>query len=96
MAEIENKELMVVVNEDVLKERVRQNKLWGHQRHNLGKWLGILGEEFGEVCEAMQPLMGLTSVKETDASDLYEELIQLSAVASAIAEQIKEEEQATK
>lgn len=84
--------LMTSVNLDVLTERVRQNKKWGLQRHDLGKWLAILGEEYGEVCQAMQGPMGLTTTKETDASDLYMELIHVAAVASAIAEQVREQQ----
>lgn len=77
----------------VKNERERQHSLWGLQRHPLGKWLAILGEEFGEVCEAMQPLMGLTTTKITDAENLEEELIQLAAVAVAVVEQLREEKQ---
>ncbi|MBT2727860.1 MazG-like family protein [Bacillus sp. ISL-75] len=76
---------------EVLKERKQQNKKWGLQRHPIGVWLAILGEEFGEVCQASQSYLNLVSAKETDANDLYKELIQVAAVASAIAEQIKEE-----
>jgi NTP pyrophosphatase (non-canonical NTP hydrolase) len=82
--------LQLAVNNDVLKERRRQNELWGIQRRPLGQWLAILAEEFGEVAQAMQPLMGIASTKETDADDLYEELIQLAAVASAVAEHVRE------
>lgn len=84
-------DLMVIVNEDVINERVRQNNKWGHQRHDIGTWLSILGEEFGEVCQATQSTLGLSSIKETDADDLYMELIHVAAVASAIAEQVLEE-----
>ncbi|MFD0825829.1 MazG-like family protein [Neobacillus sp. M.A.Huq-85] len=84
-------ELMTEVNLEVFKERVLQNQKWGNQRHPLGVWLAILGEEFGEVCQATQSYLNLVSAKETDADDLYKELIQVAAVASAIAEQIKEE-----
>ena len=77
---------------DVEQERIRQNALWGKQRHDMGIWLSILGEEFGEVCQAIQRHTGLVSSKITDAEHLYEELIQLAAVAVAIAEQAKEEE----
>jgi NTP pyrophosphatase (non-canonical NTP hydrolase) len=85
-------QLMVKVNEDVIKERVGQNVKWGHQRHHMGAWLAILAEEFGEVSQAMQGRLGLTSMKDTDADDLYTELIQVAAVACAIAEQVKEEQ----
>lgn len=70
-------------------ERDRQNGKWGRQRHTDGNWLKILGEEFGEVCQAMQIDMGWG--KESDASNLRTELIQLAAVAVAMAEQLREE-----
>jgi NTP pyrophosphatase (non-canonical NTP hydrolase) len=87
----EHQRLMDFVLDCVENERHNQNAKWGLQRHDLGKWLAILAEEFGEVAQAMQPMMGLTSVKDTDKDDLFEELIQVAAVAAAIAEQIKEE-----
>jgi NTP pyrophosphatase (non-canonical NTP hydrolase) len=71
-------------------ERDRQNRKWGRQRHTDGNWLKILGEEFGEVCQAMQADMGWG--KTSDASNKRVELIQLAAVAVAMAEQILEEE----
>ena len=33
-------------------ERRRQDQKWGRQRHAITHWLGILGEEFGEACQA--------------------------------------------
>jgi NTP pyrophosphatase (non-canonical NTP hydrolase) len=72
-------------------ERDRQNKLWGLQRHSLGKWLGILTEEFGEVGQAINRIHFPDDAKPTDADDLYKELIHVAAVASAMAEQLKEE-----
>jgi NTP pyrophosphatase (non-canonical NTP hydrolase) len=87
MSKIE--ELMTTVNMNVFEERLRQNNLWGHQRHSLGAWLAILVEEVGEVAQAMQE--GMVSQKETDSDNLYKELIQVAAVASAIAEQVLEE-----
>lgn len=80
--------LMQEVNTDVLQERVKQNMKWGIQRHGHGDWLMILTEEVGEVAEAMQKVKGWG--KPSDADDLYEELIHVAAVASAIAEQVKE------
>lgn len=77
----------------VIKERVSQYAKWGRQRHDLRTWLAILVEEVGEVAEAMQK--GLVSEKDTDASDLLKELIQVAAVAVAIAEQIRETEEST-
>lgn len=73
---------------DVNRERSRQDRKWGRQRHSYGDWLIILGEEFGEICQAMQKQK--TWSKESDANDLYTELIHLASVAVAIAEQVKE------
>lgn len=78
---------------DVNIERERQDKKWGIQRHEYGTWLAILGEEYGEVCQALQSYLGLISSKETDADNLYEELIHVAAVAVAIAEQVREEKE---
>ena len=78
------------VLKDIELERVRQNSLWGNQSHDIGTWLAILGEEFGEVCQAIQSYLGLVSVKETDSSNLYEELIHHAAVTTKMAEQVKE------
>ena len=40
--------LMIVNN-----ERTRQDLKWGEQNHPHEKWVGILGEEFGEYCQAV-------------------------------------------
>lgn len=79
------------VLKDVFTERLRQNAKWGKQRHSDGDWLKILIEEVGEVAQAMQKDQGWG--KDTDASDLYTELIHAAAVAVAMAEQVKEESQ---
>ena len=71
---------------DINDERNRQDYKWGEQRHDYPTWLTILGEEFGEVAQAMQAQKGWG--KQTDSSDLYKELIQVAAVATAIAEQV--------
>lgn len=76
---------------DVIIERERQDSKWGLQRHDWGKWLGILGEEYGEVCQAINRIHFPTDAKTTDADDLYEELIQVAAVAVAIAEHVREQ-----
>jgi NTP pyrophosphatase (non-canonical NTP hydrolase) len=75
----------------VIDERIRQDKKWGTQRHSWGEWLGILGEEFGEVCQAINRIHFPIDAKETDADDLYTELMHVAAVAVAIAEHLEEE-----
>ncbi|MFS0864103.1 MazG-like family protein [Fredinandcohnia sp. 179-A 10B2 NHS] len=84
-------QLKMSVLTDVMNERDRQDKLWGIQRHDYSKWNGILGEEYGEVCQAINGINFPKDAKETDASNLYTELIQVAAVACAIAEQLVEE-----
>lgn len=39
--------------EGIIQERKRQDGLWGEQNHIPEKWIGILGEEFGELCQAI-------------------------------------------
>lgn len=74
------------VIKDVNLERFNQNSQWGEQYHDYATWYTILGEEFGEVGQAIQ--QGSVAHKETDADDLYKELVQVAAVAVAIAEQV--------
>lgn len=38
--------------DDVRLEREAQNRKWGAQSHDMATWMTILGEEFGESCEA--------------------------------------------
>ena len=81
------------IRNEVLKaindERDRQDRKWGEQIHDYPTWLTILVEEVGEVAQAMQSEKGWG--KSTDANNLYKELIQVSAVAVAICEQILKE-----
>ena len=80
----------IAVADDVLEERTRQNIKWGKQNHPYTVWLAILMEEVGEVAQAMQE--GSVHHKKSDAGNLYTELIQVAAVATAIAEQVAEDE----
>ena len=82
-------QLRMNVLTDIDSERSRQDDKWGIQRHDNGTWLQILIEEVGEVAQAMQK--NKEWGKETDAGNLYTELIHVSAVAAAIAEQVYEE-----
>jgi len=75
----------------IVNERLKQDAMWGKQRHDHGTWLAILVEEVGEVSQAMQ--VNQSWGKKSDAGDLYNELVQVAAVAVAIAEQVAEDEQ---
>ena len=75
---------------DVWKERKRQDAMWGEQHHDFPTWYTILGEEYGEVGQAIQRDLGLKSIKESDAHNTYTELIHLAAVAVKMAEKIRQ------
>lgn len=88
-AEILDLELVKKVLIKVENERIKQFKKWGNQEDlDWGQWLAILSEEFGEVGQALMPMMGITTIKDSDADDAFEELIQLAAVAVRMAELI--------
>ena len=58
---------------EVQNERAKQDHKWGPQHHVANeRWGLILGEEFGEACEA--------ALMEVD-TELRKELIQVAAVA---------------
>lgn len=79
------------VSNDVMDERFRQIRLYGEQQLSDGEFLAVLVEEVGEVAQSLQ--VGSDASKPTDASNTYEELIQVSAVAQKWAEKILKESQ---
>jgi len=78
-----------VTTEEVLgavhAERIRQDERWGIQNHDVMKWLVILGEEFGEGCEAA------LDFKSGDVTLLHpcQELQHVAAVAVAMIESLE-------
>ncbi len=77
---------------DVTRERLRQDRKFGPQRHHPAEWMVILGEEYGEACkEACQTIDApLVKAKGLDEERLYRELTHVAAVAVAIMERIRE------
>ena len=53
---------------EVWRERERQDDKWGPQHHDPTVWLAILGEEFGEACQAAMRLTN-QAVREKDLAD---------------------------
>lgn len=90
---LEVQRLRQAVSYQVDSERLAQNLKWGLQKHPPGVWLGILMEEVGEAAQAVNGLQLPAQAKPTDADNLYDELIQIAAVAQAWAEQLREERQ---
>jgi NTP pyrophosphatase (non-canonical NTP hydrolase) len=76
---------------DVIAERARQDAKWGQQNHEPVYWLGILGEEYGELCEAINETV-FDNGPEARAKGGYEnmraEAVQLAAVAVAFVEML--------
>lgn len=67
------------IYEEIREERKRQDVKWGVQDHSPDWWMLILGEEFGEVCEA---------ILEGSMQDYKKELIHVAAVAVAALENL--------
>ncbi len=65
---------------ELIVERARQEDKWGQQDHDDGVWALILGEEFGEACQAALGESGKGGDANT-ATRTREELIQVAAVA---------------
>lgn len=78
-----------VVNE-LLRERNEQDERWGEQNHAPAVWVNILGEEFGELCQAVleADLFDNGRRDEFSLADIREEAIQVAAVALAMVESL--------
>lgn len=73
----------------VTDERSRQDAKWGEQNHEPPIWLGILGEEFGELCQAINETVfdnGAEERKKGGYENMRKEAIQIAAVAVAFVE----------
>lgn len=72
-------------------EKLTQKSKWGQQDHDLFHWMAILGEEFGECCEAaLRACHGDDRI--AAMRDLEKELVQVAAVAWSIIECIERDE----
>lgn len=74
---------------DVLAERKRQDAKWGEQTHDPFLYLTILGEEYGETCQAALNARFRDkdiAIYSDKMRKLREEAVQTAAVALAIVE----------
>lgn len=69
---------------DVISERERQDEKWGEQNHNAFVWSSIIGEEYGEMCKAINEF-GFNPTPETE-QEIYKEAIQTMASCMAMLE----------
>lgn len=68
----------------VNQERNRQDEKWGEQNHAPQYWTGILGEEFGEYCQAVNETVfdnGAEARKKGGYDNMMKELAHVAAVA---------------
>lgn len=73
----------------VMAERQRQDSLWGDQSGNHPfEWISILGEEYGELCEAINETFfkNGTHPERGGPEKIIKEATQVAAVAVAIIE----------
>lgn len=84
--------IRVQVLNDIPKERERQERLHP-QILDLPMMFVVLNEEVGEVAEALQAQYDLPGTKRSDKQNLYQELIEVAAVATRMAERVLEYEQ---
>ncbi len=75
--------------EKVISERISQIERWGEDTYNHPfEWMSILGEEFGELCEAVNEtcFMNGTHPERGGDENIVREATQIAAVAVAIIE----------
>ena len=79
------------VLEQVAEERQRQDAKWGQQSHHPAMWFAILTEEVGELATAIiTDVYG--SAQQRNVKTIYEEAIQVAAVAVALCEYLRRTE----
>lgn len=70
-------------------ERYRQDMKWGEQNHAPMEWMGILGEEFGELCQAVNETHfnnGPEEQAKGGYANMRSEAVQVAAVAISFIE----------
>ncbi|ASA22332.1 hypothetical protein [Paenibacillus donghaensis] len=73
----------------VVTERQRQDIKWGEQNHRPMEWMGILGEEFGELCQAVNETHFNNGPEERvkgGYANMRAEAVQVAAVAISFIE----------
>ncbi len=81
-----NKNIQEKALDLVRDERFKQDEKWGNQHQNSMTWMAILGEEFGEACEAALHDKFGGNHKGT----FKKEIIQIAAVCVQILEHIED------
>ncbi len=74
------------VLEWVNSERDRQESKWGEQNHKPTDWVSILGEEYGEFCQAVNETVFDNGTNKGGYENMKTEAIHTAAVAIAFVE----------
>jgi len=85
------RKLRVKVMTDIIEERRRQDSKWGVQDNDPVVWLSILGEEFGELAQAINETLfdnGPLERLKGGIANIRREAIQVAAVAMSLVENI--------
>lgn len=69
---------------NVIAERNRQDKKWGEQNHFPERWATIIGEEYGEMCQAINEF-SFNATPEAE-QQIYTETIHTMASCMAMLE----------
>lgn len=75
--------------QSVIDERKRQDEKWGQQDHAPTVWMCILGEEFGELCQAVNETWfdnGPDERQKGGYENMRAEAVQVAAVAVSLIE----------
>lgn len=91
---IDEEDLTSVVFERVRDERNLQEKKWGaHSKNHPFEWMSILGEEYGELCQAVNEscFKNPTHPERGGTAKMIAEATQVAAVAVAFIEQLLKE-----
>jgi|GEM_PF-3341628 len=85
------------VIDDVIQERKHQDIKWGQENHCLPLWTSIIGEEYGELCQAIYETILPTQGREPKGgyNNMRTEAIQLAAVAIKFIEYLDRKELGT-
>ena len=73
----------------IIEERKKQDEKWGEQNHHPLLWFSIIGEEFGEMCQAFNDYTLSTTQDYNKLEDMIQEAVQVAACCVAMIECIE-------
>ena len=69
----------------IAREDITQIEQWGYAEHSIDTWLVILGEEYGELCNAALSITSMSLAQNPSLSKIVErEALQLATLALKI------------